>query len=155
MNQQTVVPGQTDVQTLEGLLLKMAWVEYKRFWRELSDHHLTPSQFHTLIAIKENRSGCTMSQLAESTNQVSATMTGIVDRLVERGWVERKRNAADRRAVLVHLTETGRAKLEAVYQDREAALGTCLANMDPSSRHHLVCSLTEYLQTLESISPNQ
>ncbi|MEM7029967.1 MAG: MarR family transcriptional regulator [Chloroflexota bacterium] len=149
MDQQTVIPGPKHAQTLEGLLMKMAWVEYKRFGRELSNHHLTLSQFHALIAIQESQSGCTMSQLAELTNQVSATMTGVVDRLVERGWVKRRRNPDDRRTVLVQLTERGQTKLNAVYKAQEASVGHCLANMDSTSRHHLAYSLKQYLQTLE------
>lgn len=140
-----------DVRTLETLLMKMTWVEYKRFWRELSNHKLTPSQFHVLMAIKDHGVGCSMSRLADETNQVSATMTGIVDRLVERGWVERHRNLTDRRTVLVHLTEKGKAKLDTVYQARCSTLADCLENMDEKSRHNLTFSLKQYLQILETI----
>ena len=94
-----------------------------------------------------------MSQLAELTNQVSATMTGIIDRLVDRGWVERNRNPADRRTVLVQLTPVGQAKLEDVYKAQEASVGDSLASMDPISRHHLAYSLKQYLQTLEETNP--
>jgi len=138
-----------DVRTLEDLLIKMAWGEYKRFWRELSNHDLTPSQFQVLAAIKENPVGCSMSFLAAETRQVSATMTGIVDRLVEHGLVERRRNPSDRRRVLVYLTEQGRAKLEAVYQARCLRLSSYLENMDESARHSLALSLKQYLQMLE------
>jgi DNA-binding MarR family transcriptional regulator len=150
MNATTIQPVEEDVLMLEELLLKMAWLEYKRFWRELSIHDLTPSQFHTLVAIKENGVGCTMSNLADETNQVSATMTGIVDRLVERGLVERRRYSKDRRRVLVYLTEYGKAKLEAVYRDKCLKLAGCLENLDRDSRHKLTFSLQQYLQILES-----
>ena len=141
--------AEEDVHALGGLLIKMAWQEYKRFWRELSDHQLTPAQFQTLVAIKEHDTGCTMRHLATETNQVSATMTGIVDRLVEHGLVERKRNAQDRRTVLVYLTPKGKEKLETVYQARSSALADCLESMDATSRRHLAFSLQEYLQLVE------
>ena len=150
MSATTLQPVEDDVQTLEGLLLKMAWLEYKRFWRELSNHDLTPSQFHTLVAIKENGVGCTMSNLADETNQVSATMTGIVDRLVERGLVERRRNPKDRRRVFVYLTECGKAKLESVYRDKCLKLAEHLETLDKDSRLKLTFSLQQYLQILES-----
>ena len=143
------VQSKEDVRTLEGLLMRMAWIEYKRFWRELSQHNLTPSQFHTLAAIKEHDFGCTMSDLAGETNQVSATMTGIVDRLVEHGLVERRRNPKDRRHVLVYLTQKGKTKLEAVYRARWSTLAHCLEGMDETSRHNLVFFLKQYLQRLE------
>ena len=142
-----------DVRALEDILMKMTWVEYKRFWRELSNHKLTPSQFHVLMAIKEHGVSCSMSRLADETNQVSATMTGIVDRLAERGWVERRRNLTDRRTVLVHLTEEGKANLDTVYQDRCSILADYLENMDEKSRHNLTFSLRQYLQVLETIIP--
>ena len=151
MEAATVLPRHEDVQRLEDLLLKMTWVEYRRFWRELSIHQLTPSQFHSMVAIKESGAGCTMSYLADQTNQVSATVTGIIDRLVERGWVERYHNPADRRTVWVRLTQTGHAKLEAVLQERWSALSQCLANMDEAARHNLAFSLKQYLQVVESV----
>jgi DNA-binding MarR family transcriptional regulator len=150
MDATMALPREDEVRNLEDLLMKMAWVEYRRFWRELSNYQLTPPQFYTLVAIKESGVGCTMSQLADETNQVSATMTGIIDRLVERGWVKRRRNPEDRRAVLVRLTEAGCAKLEAVYQAKQSVLADCLESMDETSRHNLFFSLKQYLQLIET-----
>jgi DNA-binding MarR family transcriptional regulator len=148
MSATVALPREKEAHTLEDLLMKVAWLEYRRFCRELNNHQLTPPQFYTLVAIKENGLSCTMSQLADETNQVSATMTGIIDRLVERGWVERWRDPHDRRAVLVCLTEVGRSKLENVYQASQSVLANSLENMDETSRHNLFFSLKQYLQVV-------
>jgi DNA-binding MarR family transcriptional regulator len=49
-----------------------------------------------------------MSDLAAATLIARSSCTRVVDRLVERGWVERRAHAADRRSVVVALTPTGR-----------------------------------------------
>lgn len=48
-----------------------------------------------------------MSELAAITSTSSANMTGLIDRLAERGLIERVRSESDRRVVDVAITEEG------------------------------------------------
>ncbi len=134
---------------LEDYFIKMVWYEYRRFSRELVAHQLTFAQFHTLIAIKEHNPTCTMGFLADETNQVSATITGIVDRLVEQGLVERWRHPQDRRKVQVRLTEAGANRLEAVFKDRKHQIAGLFNELDEPTRHNLAFTLSRYIQALE------
>jgi DNA-binding MarR family transcriptional regulator len=45
-----------------------------------------------------------------------ATLTGIVDRLVKQGFVERETPPDNRRVVICHLTEKGNAHYESLWQ---------------------------------------
>ena len=55
-----------------------------------------------------------MSQLAQECGLALSSMTGVVDRLVARGWVKRTRNdEEDRRKVFVELDRKG----EKIYQE--------------------------------------
>lgn len=135
---------------LEDYFMKMVWYEYRRFSRELVAHQLTFAQFHTLVAIKEHNPTCTMGFLADETNQVSATITGIVDRLVEQGLVERWRHPEDRRKVLVRLTPAGENRLEAVFQGRKHQIAGLLDGLDEPTRHNLAFSLSRYMQAVEA-----
>ena len=56
-----------------------------------------------------------MSHLADALDVSVASATGIVDRLEQRGFVERRRQEGDRRVILVHRTAAG----EAVFSDLE------------------------------------
>jgi DNA-binding MarR family transcriptional regulator len=67
-------------------------------------------QFWILTATKNGP--MRMSQLAEHAQTSQASLTGIIDRLEDRGWVERIRSSEDRRVVDVSLTPAGRAELE-------------------------------------------
>jgi DNA-binding transcriptional ArsR family regulator len=45
----------------------------------------------------------TAGDLAKATGLTTASITGVIDRLEEAGFVERERDAADRRRVVIHL----------------------------------------------------
>lgn len=67
-----------------------------------------------LVVLKEvaESDGLPVGLLAKRASLSQATITTIVDRLEQRQTVERKRDAVDRRKVLIHITDTGRAILE-------------------------------------------
>ena len=69
---------------------------------------LTPPQFD-IIATLGNTQGMTASVLGEKTLITKGTLTGVVDRLVARGWVERAAHDSDRRCQIVRLTASGEA----------------------------------------------
>lgn len=70
------------------------------------DKTLAKQDLISLLMI-ERVGECTMTQLAEHMNFPTSTMTGIVDRLVKKGFVERYRSEQDRRIVLINLTDHG------------------------------------------------
>jgi DNA-binding MarR family transcriptional regulator len=63
-----------------------------------------------------------ITELAELEGLAQPTMTLLVQRLEQRGWVKRERGADDGRVVLVSVTETGRARLDAFRAQVGAAL---------------------------------
>src|SRR4051812_45515127 len=70
------------------------------------DVDLTMSQVKVLFVLFSD-GGASMGQLAASLGVTLPTVTGIVDRLVEHGMVQREENPHDRRLVVCRLTETG------------------------------------------------
>ena len=89
-----------------------------------------------------------MHTLAEATQETSATMTGIVDRLVEHGLVERHRDPSDRRSVLVSLTGCGERLLEEVENRRHVLVRHILKNLSPPDREEMLRLLQLYLQAM-------
>jgi DNA-binding MarR family transcriptional regulator len=75
---------------------------------------LTPSQFD-IIATLGNTEGMTFRDLGERTLITKGTLTGVIDRLEERGLVKRVAQTDDRRCTLVRLTEAGQREFERVF----------------------------------------
>ena len=78
-----------------------------------------------------------ITELADLEGHAQPTMTLLVKRLEERGWVARRRDPSDGRVVLVSLTDAGTAALE----DVRAAYRTVL-------RDHLVAMSDEHVAAL-------
>ncbi|MFA6544884.1 MAG: MarR family transcriptional regulator [Limisphaerales bacterium] len=76
---------------------------------------LSPSQFNLLNVLTDFPGGCTQSDLSRQLIMHRSNVTGLVDRLEERGLVARKENADDRRAWLVVLTPAARRLLAEIY----------------------------------------
>ncbi|GMK45909.1 MarR family winged helix-turn-helix transcriptional regulator [Paenibacillus glycanilyticus] len=72
-----------------------------------SKHNLTALQLLVLRVLHETPD-IRMSELAEKLNVGNSTMSGIVDRMVKAGILERERTEADRRAMTMKLTEKGK-----------------------------------------------
>src|SRR6476661_6666821 len=75
---------------------------------------LTHAQFD-IIATLGNTSGMTYKELGERTLITKGTLTGVIDRLEQKGFVERVRSRDDRRSFRVRLTTAGDALFGAVF----------------------------------------
>jgi DNA-binding MarR family transcriptional regulator len=87
---------------------------------------LTPPQFD-IVATLGNTSGMTATELGEKTLITKGTLTGVVDRLVDRGWVERAAHDSDRRCQTIRLTQSGEALFARVFPAHLAHMAECFA----------------------------
>jgi len=74
-----------------------------------------------ILWVLEHHGDVTMSRLAELLDVSLSNATGLVDRMAERGLIDRVRVPNDRRVVLVRPSEQGariRDEIEAIKQDR-------------------------------------
>jgi DNA-binding MarR family transcriptional regulator len=71
-----------------------------------------------------------MSRLAEMLDVSLSNGTGLIDRVEERGFVERTRIPTDRRMVMVRLTPAGRQMLDEIETVREQVLRRVLDQLD-------------------------
>jgi DNA-binding MarR family transcriptional regulator len=135
---------------LEGLTLRLSWSMRRRLAQQLDAFGLTMPQYMALKAIQRSPDGCGMGELAEATYQHSATMTGIIDRLAERGLVRRDRHPRDRRALVVALTEAGAALLGEVAAHKRAMMRALLAELSPDERQGVLAAVGRFLTVVEA-----
>lgn len=87
---------------------------------------LTPPQFD-IIATLGNTSGMTATELGEKTLITKGTLTGVVDRLAARGWVERVAHESDGRCQIVRLTSAGETLFAKVFPAHIAHMKQCFS----------------------------
>ncbi len=78
------------------------------YTKELSKkYQISAPQLHCLLTLHEN-GDIPPSQIARHIMVKSSTVTGIIDRLEQKGLVRRVRNSPDRRVITIELTESGK-----------------------------------------------
>ena len=133
---------------IEQAIMQIGWLGQRQFMQLLADERfdLTVPQFHTLLHLNYCDGECKMSDLARSTHQSAASLTGVVDRLLEKRLVERGRPESDRRQVVVSVTERGRRLLHTIKDARRAEIRMALVHMRPIDLHELLRLLNMMLE---------
>jgi len=97
---------------LVGYAASRASVELKKtFQQHLGPLELKAVEFSILVLVASNAQ-VNQKRLGESLDVSAPNMAITLDRMVDKGWVERVRSTADRRAQLIHLTAKGRRLVE-------------------------------------------
>ena len=104
-------------------------------------HDLTPQQAQLLCRLVAGPAG--MSELTRWLTLEKSSLTGLVDRAERRGLVLRIPDPADRRALLITLTESGAGRAQATHADVTAQLEQLLSAVAPEERERLVAVITD------------
>ena len=99
---------QSRLMHLVGYAASRASIELKKvFARHLGPLDLKAVEFSILVLVAHNDE-VNQKQLGQALDVSPPNMAVTLDRMVERGWVERVRSEKDRRAMIIHLTKKGR-----------------------------------------------
>lgn len=82
-----------------------------------------------VLTVLEAHGPLSMTKLADELDVSVASLTGIVDRMEGRGLVERQREPEDRRVIVVHATDGGRAVFSEMASERRRHLEPLLDRM--------------------------
>jgi DNA-binding MarR family transcriptional regulator len=94
-----------------------------------------------ILWVLEHHGELTMSRLAEMLDVSFSNATGLIDRMEERGLIERVRVPDDRRVVLVRASEQGariRDEIESLKQDR---IRSILGRLKPDQLRRVLAAL--------------
>ncbi|OBZ97097.1 MarR family transcriptional regulator [Pararhizobium polonicum] len=122
------------------LLHDVARLLRKRFEQRAKHMGLTRSQWQTIAYLSRNE-GIHQSGLAELLEIEPITLMRVLDKLVERGFIERKRHETDRRIALLYTTESARALLSDMRAIGDVTRGEALDGIPDDDREKLVAIL--------------
>ena len=89
------------------------------------------AQLHIMYTVQRHGE-MTMSGLADVLNVSDSNATGLVDRMAERGFIQRDRVPTDRRVVVIRVTEAGETLLGEVDALSDEILRAVLGRLDPA-----------------------
>ena len=103
---------------------------------------ISMTHFH-LLSMLDRHGAMAMSRVAELLGVSLSNATGLIDRVEERGYVERVRVPDDRRVVHVRLTEAGVALLRVVELFKEDMLQAILGKLDERQLRNVARAMTD------------
>ncbi len=119
------------------------------YTKELSKkYHISAPQLNCLLALYEN-GPLPPSRIATRIMVKSSTITGIVDRLEQKGLVARFRNSPDRRFITIQLTETGKKLAEHAPPPIQQKIVDGLKRLSTDEITQIVLGLTKLTDLLD------
>lgn len=105
---------------VERATMQIGWLSQRQFMQLLAEERfdLTMPQYYTLVHLAHSSNEYKMSDLARATHQSAASLTGVIDRLIDKQLVARVRPQGDRRQVMVTTTDRGHMLLAEIKQAR-------------------------------------
>ena len=106
---------------------------------------LTVNSLFTLFQLYESEGGCTQQQIADKLQQHKQTVSALLDKMEERGYICRLTRENDRRSKRVTLTEEGRALAGSLRENLSSVEVDVLGNMTPLERAGMVDGSERFL----------
>lgn len=119
---------------LMGYAATRASVALKKvFAKHLGPLHLKAVEFSILVLVASN-DNVNQKQLGKALDVSPPNLAVTLDRMVERGWVERVRSTEDRRSQIVVLTKAGQQLVQRAEKIAASMENESLAVLSPAER---------------------
>lgn len=109
--------------------------------RHVKSLGLTMTQFD-VIATLGNQPPMSCKVLGNKTLVSKGTLTGVLERLEEKGFISRESNPEDARSQMIGLTKSGQKAFEKAFPAHMEYLGQAFAKLSSAELTRLVSSLT-------------
>ena len=134
---------------LGPMLGRCAHLARERMDARMSRFGMTPAQTHVLLHLHQSGGQLPQRELLDSLKVKPSTVNGILDRMEEKGLVERTVSGTDARQRLVALTLAGRKREEQVKQAFLEAEALIVRGLTKEETDTLRSLLERVIQNLE------
>jgi MarR family transcriptional regulator for hemolysin len=136
-----------DTNGLGFLLHDAARLIRRAFERKADRHGLSAAQWRLLVRVFKEE-GISQARLADLLEVEPISVSRLVDRMEEAGWIERRSDPADRRVRTIHLTEQSRPIFGEMRELAGDVYDGALAGIDAETRRAIVRGLRTIIQNL-------
>src|SRR3954447_23510516 len=132
--------------------------EVQRLGRAYTDRQaarfgITRAQWAVLAKV-ERAEGLKQTELAEQMEMQPITLTRLIDRLCDNGWIERRSDETDRRVNRLYLRKAARPLLGKLSGLRSELTATALEGISPSDAHRLLAQLETIKENVRNAIQN-
>ena len=129
--------------------------------RQAARYGITRAQWAVLAKV-ERTEGLKQSELAEQMEMQPITLTRLIDKLCDNGWIERRGDESDRRVNRLYLKKAARPLLGKLAGLKSEITATALDGISPDDAERFVAQLESIkenvrnaLQTIETQLPKK
>ncbi len=145
-------PLQGDLLSLPGhAIRRLHQISAGIFVQEVGEFNLTPIQYNALRVVAE-LPGIDQRTLARKVALDASTTGGVLERLEQRGWMERRTSQEDRRARLLYVTDEGRQRLEQAEPAVQRTQERILEPLSPRQRQQFMALLEQLVTENNELS---
>ncbi len=119
----------------------------KRFEVKGSGYGLSAAQWRLMVRLVKDE-GVAQARLAELLEIEPISVSRLLDRMEEGGWIERRQDSSDRRVRIVFPTEKSREAFAAIKSVAADVYDTALAGLSPEEKRILVKGLSAIITNL-------
>ena len=114
---------------------------------------MTRAQWAVLAKV-ERTEGLKQSELAEQMEMQPITLTRLIDKLCDNGWIERRGDETDRRVNRLYLKKAARPLLGKLGGLRSELTATALEGINPADAHRLLAQLESIKENVRNAIQN-
>jgi MarR family transcriptional regulator, transcriptional regulator for hemolysin len=133
--------------TFGFMLSDVARLMRRNFNRRVQSLGLTQAQWMLLARIARQE-GARQAQLAEILEMQPISVARLIDRMEASGWVERRKDPTDRRAVNLYLTKKAAPILDELWDRADETQTVALEGLSPDQREALMKALETIRENL-------
>lgn len=125
-----------------------------RSWRdpsEWSEVELTMPQFRVLDLLLGGPQR--MSDIASSLGTSVQATTSLIDRLTDKGLVERRHDVVDRRVVTCQITDFGRGEVERIYRIGQTRMDLLIDVLDDDELDRVIAAFADLAEAVLRLKP--
>jgi DNA-binding MarR family transcriptional regulator len=121
--------------------------------KEAGRFGITRAQW-AVLAYVERAEGMKQTELAEQMEMQPISLTRLIDKLCDAGWIERRDDTADRRVNRLYLRKAGRQLLGKLSGLRSELTATALDGINPADAHRLLSQLEKIKENVRNAVQN-
>ena len=99
---------------------------------------VTLPRFDLMAQLDKAPDGMTLSDVSKRMMVSNGNVTGLVERLVETGHLDRRTSATDRRVQVIRLTKSGRAEFRRIATEHQTWISDMFCNLTPKDVRELM-----------------